>query len=202
MTEVLVKNFIVFFSVIDPIGTIPVFIAVTSGIAQKAKRAVATKAALTAMAVMLFFIIAGELVLDALGVPLASFQIAGGIVLFLFALTMIFGESKPESEIEGVKANDNVAIFPLAMPSLASPGAIMAAILLTENSENSIADQSMTALMMILVVAIAWALMMLASQIYRLIGSSGAAIISRVMGLILCAVAIDNILAGFFSYIN
>ena len=151
---------------------------------------------------MLFFIIAGELVLDALGVPLASFQIAGGIVLFLFALTMIFGESKPESEIEGVKANDNVAIFPLAMPSLASPGAIMAAILLTENSENSIADQSMTALMMILVVAIAWALMMLASQIYRLIGSSGAAIISRVMGLILCAVAIDNILAGFFSYIN
>ncbi len=196
----LITVFIAFFTVIDPIGTIPVFIAVTNGTEPDQKKKIARKAALVAAGVLTFFIIAGELILDAIEVPLNSFQIAGGIVLFLFALTMIFGESKPDEEIDKIGKQDDKAIFPLAMPSLASPGAILAAILLTKNNEHSLIEQASTWSMMILVIAVAWLFMLFAGKINQLIGSGGAAIVSRVMGLILTAVAVDYILDGISNY--
>jgi multiple antibiotic resistance protein len=186
--------------VIDPIGTIPVFIAVTASVKAQKRKKMANKAALVAAGVLLFFIIVGELILNAIEIPLPAFQMAGGIILLLFALTMIFGESKPEEEISHVNQQDDKAIFPLAMPSLASPGAIMAAILLTENSKHSIFDQSLTAIMMLLVIFIAWVLMILSTKIFKYIGNGGAAIISRVMGLILSAVAVSNLLEGIKIY--
>lgn len=200
MLSELLTSFITFFTVIDPIGTIPVFIAVTASQDLEEKRKTARKAALVAAGVLLFFIVLGELVLNAIDIPLATFQIAGGIVLFLFALTMIFGESKPEGEITHADSQDDKAVFPLAMPSLASPGAILAAILLTENSQHGILDQSLTALTMLITVFLAWILMALSTKIFKYIGNSGAAIISRIMGLILSAVAVSNILEGFTVY--
>lgn len=200
MLDDLLTTFITFFTVIDPIGTVPVFIAVTSAYSKSEKKKIALKAALVASGVLLFFIVLGEVILDAIDIPLPTFQIAGGIVLFIFALSMIFGESKPESEISDIDKKDDKAIFPLAMPSLASPGAILAAILLTENSENSVTDQSLTTLMMLLVMIIAWIFMTLSTTIFKYIGNSGAAIISRVMGLILSAVAVDNVLQGIRFY--
>ena len=196
----LLTAFITFFTVIDPIGTVPVFIAVTSMYSKKDKKKIALKAALVAFGVLLFFIVLGEVILNAIDIPLPTFQIAGGIVLFLFALTMIFGESKPETEISDIDNKDDKAIFPLAMPSLASPGAILAAILLTENGKYGVLDQSLTTLMMLLVMIIAWILMTLSTTIFKYIGNSGAAIISRVMGLILSAVAVDNVLQGIRFY--
>jgi len=192
----LLTVFITFFTVIDPIGTIPVFIAVTNGFENSHKKRIARKAAFVAAGVLTFFVLAGEIILNAIKVPLYSFQIAGGIVLFLFALTMIFGESKPDEEIGKIGKQDDKAIFPLAMPSLASPGAILACILLTKNDENSFLEQTSTWLMMIAVIAIAWTFMLFASKINQLIGSGGAAIVSRVMGLILTAVAVEYVLDG------
>ena len=157
MINDLLTSFITFFTVIDPIGTIPVFIAVTVSVKAQKRKKMANKAALVAAGVLLFFIIVGELILNAIDIPLPAFQMAGGIILFLFALTMIFGESKPEEEISHVNQHDDKAVFPLAMPSLASPGAIMAAILLIENSKHSILDQSLTAIMMLVVIFIAFA---------------------------------------------
>ena len=200
MIDTILTSFITFFTVIDPIGIIPVFIAVTASVNEKDKKKMAIKAAVVASAVLLFFIVLGEIILNAIEIPLPTFQIAGGLILFLFAYTMIFGESKPESEVSHIDNNDDKAIFPLAMPSLASPGAILAAILLTENSKYSIIDQSLTALSMLAVMAIALVLMILSTKIFKLIGNSGAAIISRVMGLILAAVAVNNILQGFKIY--
>lgn len=200
MMNDLLTSFITFFTVIDPIGTIPVFIAITSSVKNEERKKIARKAAFTAAAVLLFFIVLGELILNAIDLPLSTFQIAGGIVLFLFALTMIFGESKPEEELSNIDKKEDKAIFPLAMPSLASPGAILAAILLTENGKNTIIEQSLTTVTMFAVIAIAWLFMALSTKIFKYIGNSGAAIISRVMGLILSAVAIDNILEGFKTY--
>lgn len=202
MVDTILTSFITFFTVIDPIGTIPVFIAVTSSVNKNDRKKIAIKAAIVAAGVLLFFIVLGELILNAIDIPLPTFQIAGGIVLFLFALSMIFGESKPEAELSHIDKKDDKAIFPLAMPSLASPGAILAAILLTENSKYSIVDQSLTALTMLAVIAIALILMVLSTKIFKLIGNSGAAIISRVMGLILSAVAVANILQGFKIYFD
>ncbi len=98
-----VATFIFFFAVIDPIGTVPVFLTFTQVHEQKEKRKIALIAALASAAILLFFVIAGEIILTAMKIPLEAFQIAGGIVLFLFALTMIFGESKPEEETRMVK---------------------------------------------------------------------------------------------------
>ncbi len=122
-----------FFAVIDPIGTVPVFIAVTDQFDQKTKRRVALLATFVSACILLFFLVVGELVLTALSIPLPAFQISGGIVLFLFALNMIFGDSKPDEEIQLLKASHKeTAIFPLAVPSIASPGAMLAAVLLTK----------------------------------------------------------------------
>jgi len=192
--------FITFFAVIDPIGTIPVFIAVTSQYDQKTKRRVALLATFVSACVLLFFLVVGEIVLTALSIPLPAFQISGGIVLFLFALNMIFGDSKPDEEIKSLENSNETAIFPLAVPSIASPGAMLAAVLLTKNSVYTLWEQTQTALVMLSVLILVYILMLLAGFIDRLIGKSGASVISRVMGLILSSIAITNILAGFGDY--
>ena len=102
MQEIL-SNFVLLWAVIDPIGTIPVFISATRRHSADDRRRIAATAALAAAGILLFFIFVGESVLAAMGVPIMAFQIAGGIVLFLFALTMIFGESKPQAEAEEIK---------------------------------------------------------------------------------------------------
>lgn len=149
---------------------------------------------------MLLFLIGGQVLFDAMEVPLPAFQIAGGLVLFLFALTMIFGDSKPEQEIR-IKANiTEIAVYPLAVPSIASPGAMMAIVLLTDNHRFNLTDQFITALIMLTVLLITYLLLLAANRIQHFIGNSGAAIISRVMGLILATVAVNNILVGLRDF--
>jgi multiple antibiotic resistance protein len=93
-----IEQFVTLWVVIDPVGTIPVFVAVAGSLAAGARRRVALQATLVAAGVLLFFLVCGQLLIEALGIGLLSFQVAGGIVLFLFALTMIFGESKSETD--------------------------------------------------------------------------------------------------------
>ena len=195
-----ISVFIFFFAVIDPVGTVPVFIAATSQFDEKSKRKIALQAACAAALILLFFIVAGELILTAIDIPLPAFEIAGGIILFLFALTMIFGDSKPDTEMQLVKDSSETAIFPLAVPSLASPGAMLAAVLLTENASFSIFQQAQTAGVMLSVLFIAFLFMLAASWIHRFIGNSGASIISKVMGMILAAVATNSVLSGIKVY--
>ncbi len=128
-----ISKFVVLWAVIDPIGTVPVFISATAERTTAERQRIALLASLAAAGILLFFIVVGQPVLLAMGVPLLAFQIAGGVVLFLFALTMIFGESKPDEETEMFRSVQDTAIFPLATPSIASPGAMMAVVLLTEN---------------------------------------------------------------------
>ena len=197
-----VATFIVFFAVIDPIGTVPVFIAVTAGHDPAATRKIAVQAAIISALILLFFVMAGELILDAIGIPLPAFQVAGGIVLFLFALTMIFGESKPEEEVKLVRSARDTAVFPLSVPSIASPGAMLAAVMQTENSVFSLSQQLQTTSMMLAVLVVVLVLMLGASFVIRLIGDSGASVISRVMGLILASVAAESVLSGIKLYFS
>ena len=192
----LIATFIFLFAVIDPIGTVPVFIAVTNGYNERDKKRIAFKAVIISTLILLFFLVVGELLLDAINIPLSAFQIAGGIVLFLFALSMIFGDSKPESEIKTIKSTMETAIFPLSIPSIASPGSMLAVVLLTKNSEFSLWEQFLSSLLLITVLLIVLIFLLLASKIQIIIGAGGASIISRVMGLILSSVAIANIIEG------
>jgi len=195
-----VSIFIFFFAVIDLIGTVPVFLAATTLHDDRAKRKIAAIATLAAAGILVFFVVAGELILTAMNIPLSAFQIAGGIILFLFALTMIFGESKPEEEVKLVTSVSETAIFPLAIPSIASPGAMLAAVLLTENSKYTLLEQAQVTAILLAVLLVALVLMLGASLIHRFIGNSGASVISRVMGLILASVATANTLEGLKLY--
>ncbi len=201
----LFERFVTLWVVIDPIGTIPVFIAVTAAMNATARRKTALIASATSAGVLLFFLLLGQILIDALGISLLSFQVAGGIVLFLFALTMIFGEPKPESDKQTAELDadlddgPSVAVFPLAVPSLASPGAMLAIVLLTDNTSVPIADQAITAVVMLSVILIAYFCMLAAGPIIRAIGNSGAAIVSRVMGMILASVAADLVIGALLE---
>ncbi|MEC7763836.1 MAG: MarC family protein [Pseudomonadota bacterium] len=197
--SLLLQEFITLWVVIDPIGTLPVFIAATAAVPAAKRRGVALRAVLVAFLVLLAFIVLGQLVLEGLGLELQSFQIAGGIILFLFALTMIFGPGKPENDLGGSDHAKNVAVFPVAMPSIASPGAMLAVVILTDNDRFSISHQVMTSALMALVLAATLGILLAAGPIMRVIGQTGAAVISRVMGMILAAVAVDAVLNGLMG---
>ncbi|GGY12725.1 MarC family protein [Paludibacterium paludis] len=195
MLDSLVTQFVLMWAVIDPVGTIPVFLDRTSGFGEAQKRNVAKKAVMVSAGILLFFLAAGQLLLEGMKVPLPAFQVAGGLVLFLFALTMIFGAGKPESEQSMPSAAD-VAVFPLAVPSIASPGAMLAVVLLTDNHRFAPAQQAVTALLMLLVLFATYGLLVSASRLHRHIGDIGASVVSRVMGLILASIAVSQVLDG------
>ncbi len=206
MNHNLLEQFILLWVVIDPIGTLPVFIAVVAGVDRARHWKIAVQATIAATVVLLLFLIGGQFLINALGISLPAFQIAGGIVLLIFALTMIFGDSKPESETAGFSkldsAGGSVAIFPLAMPSLASPGAILAVVVLTDNNRFSIEQQAQTAGIMLAVMGAALVMMLAASPILKVIRMSGAALVSRVMGMILAAVAVNTVILAVIELIR
>lgn len=195
-----IKYFISFWAVIDPIGTIPVYIEATKRFDKETKRKVAIKAPLIATVILLFFISFGQILLEYMHISLAAFQVSGGVVLFLFALTMIFGESKPESEIHLIKDYKHVTVFPIAVPSIASPGAIMAAVLLTDNYKYAVLDQFYIALIMCIVLVITMVLLLLAAKVQKWIGETGILILSKIMGLILASIAVESVLTGLKAY--
>lgn len=190
----LITEFVKLWVVIDPIGTLPIFLAVTAGMSASAARRVAIQGTLVAFLVLCFFVVAGQILLSAMDIELSSFQVAGNIVLFLFALSMIFGESKLEGEEKLIRRADiERAVYPLAIPSIASPGAMLTVMTLTDNSRFSIAEQAETIFEIVVILGILLLLLFAASRIIAVIGNAGASVISRVMGLILASVAVDGI---------
>ena len=193
----LIREFITLVVVIDPIGTLPVFYFATRGVPEHLHWRFALRGVVVATIVLLLFLIGGQYVLEAIGLRLGSFQIAGGIILFLFALSMIFGEAKPAREIEEAERDHlSGAVFPLAMPSIASPGAMLAIVILTDNHRHSIQDQMVTGLVLLSVLAITLVLLLLGARLKRVIGNTGANVVSRVMGIVLATVAVDAVLNG------
>ncbi|MGR3804926.1 MAG: MarC family protein [Marinibacterium profundimaris] len=200
------RDFITMFVVIDPIGSIPVFLFAAASVPQHLHRKFAIRGVLIAGLVLMAFLVGGQFLLEGLGLRLGAFQVAGGLVLFLFAMTMIFGESKPEVEIAEAEREEAektigtgvmaLAVFPLAMPSIASPGAMLAVVILTDNHHVSVPQQALTAALLVLVLCITLGFLLAASKIQRMIGEGGVGVISRVMGMILATIAVDSVLTG------
>lgn len=189
-------------AVIDPIGSVPVYLEATKHFDNKYKRKIALRASGVAFLVLLFFIVIGQLILDGMQVSLDAFQISGGVILFLFALTMIFGEGKPDSEKTKITDYKHVTIFPVAIPSIASPGAIMAVVLMTDNNKYAIKEQIVTTILVLIVVALTALLLLAAVKVQKRIGEYGITVISKIMGLILAAYAIQSIFEGIKDFFN
>jgi multiple antibiotic resistance protein len=189
-----ITDAVTLFVVIDPIGTIPVFLAITRGLEPAQVRRTALRGILLATGILIAFVVGGQLLLEAMKIPLHSFQVAGGVVLFLFALQMIFSsDHQPKADADPQR---DIAVFPLAVPSIAGPGAMLAAVVLTDDDRHNLLEQSMTVVVMLGILALTYGLLLAASGTHRLIGNAGANIISRVMGLVLAAVAVETVLGG------
>lgn len=201
----MINTLLLLIAVIDPLGSVPVYLEATKQFDKKHKRKIAIRASIIAFCILLFFIVVGQLILEGMEVSLHAFQISGGVILFLFALTMIFGEGKPESEKHSIKDYKHVTIFPVAIPSIASPGAIMAVVLMTDNHLYAIEDQIFTTILVASVVFLTMLLLLGATIVQKRIGEYGITVISKIMGLILASYAVQSVLSGlrdFFTEIN
>lgn len=201
----LTSDFIFFFTVIDPIGTVPVFLAATTRMSGRTRRRVALRASLISAIVLGLCIVVGQVTLERLDIDFAAFRVAGSVILFLFALDMIFGESKPEHEVAEAQKhledeNLDAAVYPLAIPSIAGPGAIMAVIVRTDNLQFSLSEQALTASVVGVVLFLTLLAMLASELIERVIGQVGASVVSRIMGLLFAAMAADGVLTGIRDF--
>jgi len=196
MWDGIIRDAITLFVIVNPIGEgIPIFLAVTRNLPQSERRRVARRSVLFATGILLAFVVGGQILLQAMEIHLSSFQIAGGIVLFLFGLKMIFS-TEHHHDTPGPGPKPDVAVFPLATPAIAGPGTMLAVVVLTDNDRFSIPEQMVTTLVLLGILALTFALFLLSHRIHRLIGDAGADIVSRVMGLVLTALAVEDVIAG------
>ncbi len=188
------SDFVTLFVTIDPVGTVPIFLAVCAGTQPRESRRMAMQAVLIAGGVLLGFVFLGQLLLQTLHIEMVSFQISGGLILFLIAMSMLFGYS--HGGHPAASPQQNPAIFPLAMPIIAGPGAILAAVVLTDNDRHNLVEQAETVAMIVAVLVVQWVILLAASRIQKWIGQSGTSILSRVMGLILAAMSVETIVGA------
>lgn len=200
MTAILVDSFVIFGVVIDPIGTAVIFAALTHDWARQEQREAAVRGISVAAALFLVFAIAGAPLLRVLGISLAAFHIAGGILLFLLAVDMTFARpsgihAPTPPEREEARRRDDVAVFPLAFPLVAGPGALTSTVLLVGRAATPI-DGGIVIVALAIVLGLTFAALLAAPRLSRLLGITGANVISRVLGLILAALAAQFVLDG------
>jgi multiple antibiotic resistance protein len=193
MWEKFIQDLLILWATIDPIGTLALFASLASKQDDAQRRKTAVKAVLYSGAILLGAIVVGQKLLDAMEIHLVSMQVAGGLILFLFGLQMVFG-SGPMAGGAAKEPGHDIAVFPLAVPSIASPGALLAVILLTDNDTFTIAQQFGTAAVLVAVLLVTLVFMLAANPILRVIGQNGAAILVRVMGIILAALSVEFVM--------
>ena len=188
------KDFATIWTTIDPIGSVAIFAGLTASLTAAERHRTALRAALYATVILVVAVVAGQFILDAIGIRMHSLKVAGGLILFLFALKMLFGglDSKPGSP----EAGRDLAVFPMAVPSIAGPGAIMAAIVLTDNDVYTVPEQAQTGVVLLVVLLLTYILLRFSDFILRIIGQQGAAVLVRVMGIILASLAVEIVLTA------
>jgi multiple antibiotic resistance protein len=197
-----IRAFILLFAVIDPIGTLPVFLGISGGYDKATQRKIAGLATLIAAGILLFFIVVGQVLIEHMNISLPAFQVSGGLVLLIFALSMVFGKGHGDDTQKEAADYKHVAVFPMAIPALASPGAILAVVLLTDNNVYSIGQQIITTLITFTILLITYLLLLAAGRIQKAIGNTGITVITKIMGILLCSLAIESMLAGIKSYFS
>ena len=195
-----VSSLITFFVVIDPPGCAPIYAGLTAGAPRAHVRAMAIRAVFVAAAILFVFALFGQDILHALGISLDSFRIAGGIMLFLIALEMVFEKRTQRREDRAQKIIDtpeeeDVSVFPMAMPMIAGPGSIASVMLLV--SQNSGLDRALTILAALLAVLLLTLLALLtAGPLMKLLGAKAEAVITRLLGVLLAALAAQFVIDG------
>ena len=200
MTDEILKFFVLFFVVVEPVTLVPLFAAMTEGEDEPFRRRMALKAVCIAGIVLFLFAVGGAAFLKVMGISIDAFRIAGGIMLFLIALEMVFARESgtrvtPDEKDEGRRRKD-VSVFPLATPIVAGPGAITAAVVQASAAENGSIETVVLLAALAAVMALTLAAFMVAGRLERALGATGMNVVSRILGILLAAVSAEMILAG------
>lgn len=194
------------FVVFNPTGIIPNYLYFTEHVPHKDRRTLAIRCVSIATVILVAFIVVGQLLLEALGIGLPAFKIAGGIVLLVISVRMILEDvdetaGGDDKELHAVSSSSikKLAVFPLATPLIAGPGGILVVVLLTDNYKYSILEQGVTTLMLLVVMVFTCLVLLTGESIQRHLGLTGINMMSRISGLILAALSVETILDGVTS---
>ena len=197
------RAFVTLFVVVDPLGVAPMFVGLTTGMDDARKRAMLSRAVAVAFSVTIFFLVAGGFLLSYLGVTVDAFAISGGVLLFIASVPMLFGHrpglQAPERSEERA-AGEDIAIFPLAIPLLSGPGAITSVLLLTNQARGDLVRLALFAAVIAAVYTISWGVLAAGDRVMARLGQGKVHIITRVLGIILAALAVQYILGGLAGF--
>ncbi|MCE8519640.1 MarC family protein [Ruegeria pomeroyi] len=199
-TAFLITAFTTLFVVIDPPGQTPIFMALTQGMDSRTKRAIALRACLTAAGILAMFAAFGEAVLGFVGISMPAFRVAGGVLLFLTALDMLF-ERRTKRREDRAEAEEHTdpSVFPLGIPLIAGPGSIATMILLA--GQHPGAEGLATVIgVMLAVLAVVLFLYLISGLLGRLLGKTGLNVVTRLLGMLLAALAVQFILDGLRAF--
>ncbi len=191
------------FVIVDPFAVVPVFLSITEHADSRVRERTARKASLIAFAILAFFALFGLILFDFFGITLPAFQIAGGILLLRLGLAQLAADRtrvRPE-EAEESLARDDVSVFPLATPLLAGPGAISTVVLLASKQESKLGVTSLVCAVAVALVA-SYFMLRFASVLYRVLGKTGLNLLTRIMGIILTAIAIQFMINGVLAVVR
>ena len=200
MIELFGSVLVTFLVIIDPPGCAPIFASLTRGTSAAHRRAMAVRSSLIAWGILMFFALLGRPMLHALHISLASFRIAGGVMLFMIALDMVFERrterrEKRAEEIEGTPDAADISVFPMAIPMITGPGSIASAMLWVSRAEGT-AEVAIVLAAITVVILITMVTLLAAGPLMRLVGEKVEAMITRILGVILAALAAQFIVDG------
>ena len=202
MLEVFIQSFVLYFVVIDPIGNTPIFMSITQQQTEREKYQTAIEGVIIATIVLILFAIIGQFLLSYLNISLESFRIAGGIILFLISIEMLFNKRQERKEQIAYQTKDKISVFPLAIPILAGPAAITSVIVIATKYQGSIILQSVSLLGLLIVMIITLLMFLLLAKSDKFLNKNITNIISRVIAIILAALSIQYIIDGLLIVFN
>lgn len=195
-----ITTFVTLFVIIDPIGMAPLFVALTAGADARLRRAIALRACLVALGVLTVFTFFGEAVLNFAGISMPAFRIAGGILLFLTALDMLFERrTKRRQGTADEEEFDDPSVFPLGIPLIAGPGSIATMILLTGKADGLVGTFAVLGVLL-LVLSLVLILCLAAGVIERALGHTGIVVVTRLLGMLLAALSVQFVLDGLQEF--
>lgn len=197
------RAFVTLFVVVDPLGVAPIFVGLTNEMSVAERRYTLVRALTIAFVVTLFFLLGGHLLLSYLGVTVHAFAISGGILLFITSLPMLFGQrpglQAPERDERGMVGED-IAVFPMAIPLLSGPGTITTVLLLTQQAQANVVHMATLAGIIALVYLVAWWVLHAGDPLVARVGEGKVRIVTRVLGIVLAALAVQYVLNGIAGY--
>jgi multiple antibiotic resistance protein len=198
------KAFVTLFVIIDPIGLVPLFIALVNKRTPEEQTQIAQRAILVSAGILLVFTLSGAFLLRYLDISMEAFQVTAGILLFKIGIDMVFAQRERETEEEQQEAQqrEDVSVFPLAIPLIAGPGTLASLLILINEADSHVLGEAIVLTDAAIVLLIAYGLLVLAKYLAQLLGQTGVNVITRILGVLLAALAVQYIADGAIALLQ